>query len=294
MSPLIRPVRFSSCLSRFSGHFAVGAAAVVLSSTLVVGCERQDQSQPANYGYQQQPYGQPGYGQPGYGQPGYGQPGQPGQPPPQPGMQPGQPAPQPGMQPGPAPQPGQPQPQPGQPPPAGQPQGGAGGGFPFPIPGFPGAGGQGGQGGQSGGGQGGASAGSATPIDPNVASVATVPLTAFAAQEAPGMTREGPVVAGQFKEGQTLEQAIQILPGKCYTVLAVGAGIQEMDIQMIALTPVPGLSPTLAQDSGSGSNASLGGRGNCFKWSAPVGIQAKFVMKATRGQGIAAGQLFVK
>ena len=87
--------------------------------------------------------------------------------------------------------------------------------------------------GQTGGGQP-ASAGSATPIDPNLASVATVPLLAFAQQEAPGMQREGTTVAGQFKDGQTLEQAFQILPGKCYTVLAVGAGIAEMDIQLIA------------------------------------------------------------
>ena len=108
------------------------------------------------------------------------------------------------------------------------------------------------------------------------------------------MQREGPVAAAQFKEGQTMEQSFQILPGKCYTVLAVGAGIQEVDIQLIALTPVPGVSPTLAQDAGSGSNASLGGRGSCYKWSMPFGIQAKYVVKATKGQGIIAGQLFSK
>jgi len=117
---------------------------------------------------------------------------------------------------------------------------------------------------------------------------------AMAQQEAAGMQREGATVAGQFQEGQTLEQAFQMLPNKCYTVLAVGAGISEMDIQLIATTPLPGASPVLAQDSGSGSNASLGGRGQCFRWSLPVGINAKFVLKATRGQGVAAGQLYVK
>ena len=265
------------------------ASALLLSACIVGGCERQDQNQPPNYA-NQPGYGQPGYGQPGYGQPGpgYGQPGY-QQPPPgaPPGAAPGaqpQPQPLPG-QPAPQPVPGQPAPQPvpGQPQPAPQPGQPAPGGFPFP---FPGAGGSTGQSGSS--------AGSATPIDPNVASVATVPLVAFAQQEAPGMSREGPVAAAQFKEGQTMEQQFQILPGKCYTVLAVGAGIQEVDIQLIALTPVPGLNPTLAQDSGSGSNSSLGGRGNCYKWSAPVGIQAKYVVRATRGQGIAAAQLFSK
>jgi hypothetical protein len=124
--------------------------------------------------------------------------------------------------------------------------------------------------------------------------VATVPLLAFSQQEAPGMQREGGVVAGQFKEGQILEQPIQMMPNKCYTVLAVGVGIQEVDITLVAVTPLPQASPVLAQDSGSGSSASLGGKGQCFKWSMPFGINAKFVIKATRGAGVAAGQLYSK
>jgi hypothetical protein len=108
------------------------------------------------------------------------------------------------------------------------------------------------------------------------------------------MSAEGPPIAGQFKDGQILEQAIQLLPGKCYTVLAVGAGITEMDISLIALTPIPMGSPVLAQDSSSGASASLGGRGNCYRWSLPVGINAKYVVKATAGSGIAAAQLYVK
>ena len=108
------------------------------------------------------------------------------------------------------------------------------------------------------------------------------------------MMPEGPTIAGQFAEGQTLEQPVQLLPGKCYTVLAVGAGIQEMDIQLIAVTPLPNIAGPLAQDTGGGASASLGGRGNCFKWTWPVGINAKYVLRATRGQGIAAGQFYVK
>jgi hypothetical protein len=164
-------------------------------------------------------------------------------------------------------------------------------GWPFPAP--SGSGGTtpppGGQPAPAGGG-----AGAATPIDPNLASAATFPLNALAGSEAAGMAKEGPTVAGQFSEGQILEQQFQMLPGKCYTVLAVGAGIQEMDIQIFAVTPVPNLNGALAQDSGSGASASLGGRGNCFKWQWPVGINAKYVLRATRGQGVAAGQLYVK
>jgi hypothetical protein len=124
--------------------------------------------------------------------------------------------------------------------------------------------------------------------------MATGPLFIFANQEAPGMQREGGVVAAQFQEGQTFEQPVQLQPGKCYTVLAVGAGIQEMDITLMVSTPLPGASPVLAQDSGAGSQASLGGRGNCVKWSFPMGAQGKYVLKATRGSGMAAAQLYTK
>jgi hypothetical protein len=161
--------------------------------------------------------------------------------------------------------------------------------FPFPIPGLPGGGGGGGP---APGGV--PSSGAATPIDPNLASVATVPLMTYSQHEAPGMMREGNLVAGSFKEGQTLEQPFQMLPGKCYTVLAVGAGIQQVDIAIVAVTPLPQASGVLAQSSGNGAQASLGGHGNCFHWQLPVGINAKYVIRATRGQGLAAGQLYSK
>ena len=267
---------------------------MLLFTSLAAACVREPENPPPQqqgYGYGQQPppgYGQPGYGQqppPGYGQPGYGQQPVPGQPAPAP--VPGQPAP--------APAPGQPAPAPGQPAPANP------GGFPFPFP-FPApGGGTQPQPAPSGGGQqpapsGGQSGGtSAQPIDPNVAGIAIVPLNALAASEAPGAKAEGNVLAGQFQEGQTLEQQIQLNTGKCYTVLSVGTGtISEMDIQLILLTPVPGLSSVLAQDTGTGSKAVLGSKNNCFRWSAPIGVTAKYVMKATKGSGVAAGQLYVK
>jgi hypothetical protein len=268
---------------------------LLLTTVFVTGClDRREpsspQQPPPNYagqpGYGAPPpggyppaYGQPGYGQPGYGQPGYGTPPPPGYgtPVPQPNpLPPQQPGPAPAPQPGPAPAP-----QPG-PAPAPQP-----GGFPwpFPAPGQPAPGGQP----QPGGG-----ASAATPIDPNLASAATVPLNAMAPNEAPGMKAEGPVVAGQFQPGQILEQSFQMMPSKCYTVLAVGAGVSEVDLSMVALTPVPGMSPVLAQDSGTGASASVGGRGNCYRWTAPIGINAKFVIKATAGAGVVAAQLYSK
>ncbi|WP_437828697.1 hypothetical protein [Sorangium sp. So ce1153] len=268
-------------------------SAMVLTAALAAGCQQREASTSPNYanqpppGYYQQPgYQQPGYQQPGYQQPGYQQPGyqQPQQYPP-PGYQQPQ---QPGYQPAPTqPAPTTQQPAPQQPGTAPT----APGGFPwpFPIPGQTTTGGQ--QPAPSGGGT---SSGSASAIDPNFASAATIPLNNLAATEAQGMTKEGGPIAGQFSAGQTLEQQIQLMPGKCYTVLGVGAGITELDISLVALTPIPMGSSVLAQDTLTGSNAALGGRGNCFRWSLPVGINAKYIVKATAGSGIAAAQLYVK
>jgi hypothetical protein len=200
--------------------------------------------------------------------------------PPQPYPQPPQPYPQP--QPTyapPAPQPTttQPLPAPPSPQPSPSPAPAPTNPFPFPQPPAPGPAG-----------------GAATAIDPNFARVATVPLFAYAATEAAGMSPEGPLVAGQFQQGQMLETPVTLNPNKCYTVLAVGAGIQEVDITLVLTTPVPGMNPTLARDSGGGMQSSLGGKGNCFPWRMPIAAPAKFVITATKGAGIAAGQMYVK
>src|SRR5690606_25928226 len=157
---------------------------------------------------------QPGYGQPGYQQPppGYQQPPpQPGyQQPPQPGYQ--QPPPQPGYQ-QPPPQPGYtpPPPQPGQPP-APQPQPQPQPGWPFPFPG---------PGGTDGGGTG-QPGGAATPID---ATLASAPLQLLAQQHLGGMQPLTAPVAGQFKQGQFIEQTFQMENGKCYGAIAAGVGV---------------------------------------------------------------------
>ena len=232
-----------------------------------------------------QPAQQPGaYGaQAGYPQQPGAYPQQPGAYPQQPGAapQPGQPgAPQPGFpqQPGAAPQPGQPgaAPAPGQP-----------GASPFPgIPGFPAP--------APSGGGGGASGGSAQALDPNLAALAVGPLTLFANSEAPGMAKDGPVVAGNFQAGQTLEGSFTFQPGKCYTLVAQGAGPSAVGLEMQYVTPLPGLAPSIGRSSQSGAQASIGGKANCLRPISPFPAQAKFIVTAKAGAGVIAAQLFSK
>ncbi|WP_437681326.1 hypothetical protein [Sorangium sp. So ce131] len=138
----------------------------------------------------------------------------------------------------------------------------------------------------------GASGGNATPIAPAAVAMATPVLTAMAASEVQGMQAEGGAFAGQFQDGQTLEQPFNIQPGKCYSVIGAGVGITELEIQLVAHTP-PMPPMVLAQDSTTGPNATLGGKGSCFKNPLPIGGPAKAVLRA-RGSGMAVGQIYVK
>lgn len=241
----------------------------------------------------------PAYPQPyatGYPQPYPSQPQPyPSQPQPYPGPYPTtpQPYPPPSPQPGPPPSP---QPGPSATGPAPSP-------FPFPIPSglpfpFPTATGAGTGGAPPAPGPGvpgNAPTGpAATPIDPAFAGAATFPLQAFAQTEAPGMQRDGALSAANFQEGQILEQPLTLQPGKCYAVLAVGIGIQEVDITLASNLNIPGLTPVLARDAGSGSQASLGGKGNCYRVPVPVAVPAKYIVRASKGSGLAAAAVFVK
>ncbi|MDF2693123.1 MAG: hypothetical protein K0S65_1506 [Labilithrix sp.] len=243
------------------GLLSLLAVSTVMS--LIAGCSKDPPPAQQPQAYQGQYPQQPGAypQQPGaYPQQPGAYPQQPGAYPQQPGAYPQQPGAQPGTQ------------------PTAAPSGG------LQIPGLPGQ--------QPA--SGGAAGGTAQVIDPNLAQLAVAPLTMFANSEAPGMAKEGATIAGNFQEGQTLEGSFTFQPGKCYTVVAVGAGVQEIDIEMQYVTPIPGLSPSIGKDSQKGAQASIGGKGNCLKPLSPFPANAKYIVRAAKGAGVAAAQLYVK
>ena len=140
----------------------------------------------------------------------------------------------------------------------------------------------------------GAAGGQATPMAPAAAMAADAILTGLAQQESAGQP-EGTAFAGQFAEGQTLEQPVNLQPGKCYTVLGASlGGVQELDIMIQGqLAPLP--PTTLAQDQSTGPTATLGGKAaGCWKNPSPIAIPAKIVLRVTKGSGMAAAKVYVK
>jgi hypothetical protein len=142
-----------------------------------------------------------------------------------------------------------------------------------------------------------ASGPTATPLDPATAATVTTligPLAATAA--APGSKPVGAAIAGNFTQGQTLEQTVQMNPGKCYTIVGVGVPtIQNLDIALVPSLGIPGLpAAVVASDSTVGSTAIVGQQPNCYKWALPMGATMKVVMTVSQGQGMAAAQVFEK
>jgi hypothetical protein len=136
----------------------------------------------------------------------------------------------------------------------------------------------------------------ATPIDPSAAAAVQPVLSQLASTKAPaGAKPIGSVMAANFQTGQALEAQVQMEPGKCYTV--VGAGVPpvtELDLKLVAITPMAGMAPILAVDNSTGLQAVLGEKPNCFKWAWPIAAPVKVVVTVTAGSGLAAAQLFGK
>lgn len=133
----------------------------------------------------------------------------------------------------------------------------------------------------------------AQALDPNAAQVATAALALVANTEAPGMAKEGATIAGMFQEGQVLEAPFTFQPGKCYTLVGAGAGPQ-VELEMMYTTPVPGFAPSIGTSGAAAPQAAIGGKGNCLRPLSPLPTQAKFVLRARKGSGLAAAQLYVK
>lgn len=136
----------------------------------------------------------------------------------------------------------------------------------------------------------------AQALDATSLAAVTPLLSPLATQNAPGAKPVGTAIGGNFQQGQVLESQVQMNPGKCYTV--VGAAmptVQNLDIELVPLMPVPGLaSPVMAADQTQGATAIVGAAPNCFKWALPVGGPMKVVVRVTAGQGMAAAQVYEK
>jgi hypothetical protein len=134
------------------------------------------------------------------------------------------------------------------------------------------------------------------PPDPTLVAAVTPMLTQLgASQTVAGSKALGAAMVGNVGGAQTLEQQIMLQPNKCYSVVAAGMPpISELNVQLLAVTVIPGMAPILATDQDAGPSATLGRKPNCYKWALPLPTPVKVVVSAAGGQGIAGAQVYEK
>ena len=139
--------------------------------------------------------------------------------------------------------------------------------------------------------------GPVTTFDPTVVQVMSVALAVPAQKDAKGMKKEGETMGANLQEGQTMEQVVTLLPGKCYTVVGLSMPlVQDMSIHMSPVIPLPGAPAlgVLSQSQTSGTQVSMAPMPSCYTNLLPMPMQAKIVVTAKSGSGPVGAQLYVK
>jgi hypothetical protein len=103
-------------------------------------------------------------------------------------------------------------------------------------------------------------------------------------------------ISGFVAEGRPLVSQVQMVPGKCYTVVAssLDSGVVELNVQLVAVTPVAGTAPVLAVDNSTGNSAVLGQAPNCYKWAWPMAAPVNVVVLSAQGGGEVSAQVFAR
>lgn len=134
------------------------------------------------------------------------------------------------------------------------------------------------------------------PTAKEAADLSNGPLVECAQRDAVDMQTEGDLIATRLGPGQVFEQEFKLMPGRCYTLLAVaGAGVTELDASIEGINPTRGRRTILVEDTSSGATATVGGAGVCFPWDAAAEpMPAKFALRVRDGEGVVVSQLYAK
>jgi hypothetical protein len=132
-----------------------------------------------------------------------------------------------------------------------------------------------------------------TPLAPEMAQALYPHLATMAQRHVPASHAIGPAFGAIFQQGQRVEQPLLLEPQLCYSVLAIGSGVTELDLSLGVFT-APGIQP-LGQDTNSGAEAQLGPGDRCV--TIPAGstaVLAQVVLSATAGNGPALAQIYAR
>ena len=124
-----------------------------------------------------------------------------------------------------------------------------------------------------------------------IADPAEAGLRAAAAQYAPGMSPDGQVAKGSLAEGGHVGFVANMDPSRCYTIVAYGAGVTDLDV--ILLAP-PFYNLVAGQDGMAGPTAVIGAAPKPMCPLVPIAVPYKIDLYAKKGGGQVAAQLYSK
>jgi hypothetical protein len=117
-------------------------------------------------------------------------------------------------------------------------------------------------------------------------------LDQLAARNMVNMRPDGEPFAAQFNNGQVFEHSFEIIPGRCYGVVAVSMGITELDLAIVLGEPP--VDHVMGKDELKGPQAVIGPSGKCISNPLPSPDQAKVKITAVTGTGTAIAQIYSK
>lgn len=99
-----------------------------------------------------------------------------------------------------------------------------------------------------------------------------------AAQDDDGARPLGAPLVARFDAGQCQSRTVTMTPGKCYRVIATGAGVSGLDVQLVSAGPRP-LAFALARTAGP--TTILGAAPECMRWPLPIVGDVDVVLRAS-------------
>ena len=116
-------------------------------------------------------------------------------------------------------------------------------------------------------------------------------LRTATAKYAPGMTAEGQVAKGNLSEGGHVGFVVNMDATKCYTVVAYGAGVTDLDVNLLA---PPFYNVLAGQDGMAGPTAVIGAAPRPMCPLVPLAVPYKSDLYAKKGGGAVAAQVYSK
>jgi hypothetical protein len=112
----------------------------------------------------------------------------------------------------------------------------------------------------------------------------------LAAKVAPGMQPEGQMAKGTLAEGQHLQFLYNLLPGKCYTIIGYGVGMQNLDLNLF----FPPYTLLAAQDNSTSDSPVIGRAPSPICPMLQLAIAYKVDIYAQKGGGNVGVQIYSK